>query len=73
MTFLFRRPRNVWRTIAVFFFFCQSSRVVSSHYITSRRAANGCLSPRVAAAGQRGVFESGDGRQEEQDGCTVDG
>lgn len=35
VTFLFRRPHNVWRTIGCCFFFCQSFRVVSSHYIIS--------------------------------------
>lgn len=56
VTFLFRRPHNVWRTIGRCFFFCHSFRAVASHYIISNRAVNSCLSPHIAVSGQCAIF-----------------
>lgn len=60
VTFLFRRPNNVWRTTGWCFFFCHSFRAVASHYIISNRAVNNWLSPHIAVSGQCAIFLSGD-------------
>lgn len=64
VTFLFRRPNNVWRTIGWCFFFRQSFRAAASHYIISNRAVNSCLSPHIAVSGQCAIFLSGDEKEE---------
>lgn len=71
VTFLFRRRRNVWRTIGRCFFFCQSFRAAASHYIISYSAVNSCLSPHIAVSGQCAIFLSGDGRGRVR-GCIAD-
>lgn len=56
VTFLFRHPHNIWRRIVLWFFFCQSFRVLRLiiSYLTARWIA---ASPHIAVSGQCAMFK----------------
>lgn len=71
VTFLFRCPHNVWRTIGCWFFFCQSRGEAVSHYIISIRRVN-TASLHTVLCQVNVPFLSGDGEGREGWGVEAD-